>query len=210
MALDYFKRLNLPGTGAKRAELASREAARMGRLLEEILLYAKPIQLEIRRLDLGQLLGQVLSTHRAETEARGQRFEILGEGGEWMLGDRDRLTQVILNLTQNASEAAPEASTIRWKLETDRRAGTLGLEVSNPGPPVPQDLLPRLTQPFFTTKPAGTGLGLSIVKRLVEAHGGDVEIDSDAQSGTRVRLLFALAEAEAGVEASCPKDRGTV
>jgi signal transduction histidine kinase len=127
-----------------------------------------------------------------------------------MLGDRDRLTQVILNLAQNASEAAPEGSSIRWKLESDRRAGTLGLEVSNPGPRVPKDLLPRLMEPFFTTKPAGTGLGLSIVKRLVDAHGGDLQIDSDARSGTRVRLLFALAEAEAGVEASCPKGRGTV
>jgi signal transduction histidine kinase len=169
----------------------------MGRLLEEILLYAKPIQLEIRRLDLGQLLEDVLTTHRAAAEAQGQRFEILAAGREFLLGDRDRLTQVILNLAQNASEAAPEGSTIRWKLGADRRAGTLALEVSNPGPQVPEPLLSRITEPFFTTKPAGTGLGLSIVKRLVEAHGGDLRIDSNAESGTRVRLLFALAEAEA-------------
>lgn len=197
MALDYFKRLELPGTGAKRAELAGQEAARMGRLLEDILLYAKPIQLDTRRLDLGQLLEAVLAAHPELARARAQSFDLgrVDRGG-FLLGDQDRLTQVILNLAQNACEAAPASSTIRWALTADRRAGTLALEVSNAGPPVPGDLLARLTEPFFTTKPAGTGLGLAIVKRLVEAHGGDLQIESEPQSGTRVRLVFALAEAE--------------
>jgi signal transduction histidine kinase len=103
-----------------------------------------------------------------------------------------------LNLAQNACEAAPEGSDIGWRLIADRRAGTLALEVSNSGPPVPEDLLDRLTEPFFTTKPAGTGLGLAIVKRLVEAHGGDLQIESAPQRGTRVRLVFARAEQDTG------------
>jgi signal transduction histidine kinase len=98
-------------------------------------------------------------------------------------------------LAQNACEAAPGGSAVRWKLVADQRAGTLALEVNNPGPAVPEVLLSRLTEPFFTTKPAGTGLGLAIVKRLVEAHGGDLQITSHPNRGTRVRLIFARAEA---------------
>jgi signal transduction histidine kinase len=64
------------------------------------------------------------------------------------------------------------------------------MEMRNPGEPIPPDVLPQLTQPFFTTKATGTGLGLSIVAKLVEAHGGDIQIESDGERGTRIVLIL--------------------
>jgi len=67
--------------------------------------------------------------------------------------------------------------------------------VHNTGEPIPPELLPRLTEPFFSTRSGGTGLGLAIVRRLVEQQGGRLGIRSDAGQGTRVELRFPRLEA---------------
>jgi signal transduction histidine kinase len=67
------------------------------------------------------------------------------------------------------------------------------VHVVNDGPPIAPEILARLTEPFFTTKRNGTGLGLPLVKRIVEAHGGVMKIESDAQLGTRVTLTLPRA-----------------
>lgn len=67
------------------------------------------------------------------------------------------------------------------------------LSIRNGGTPIPEDLLPRLTQPFCSGKPGGTGLGLAIVKRIVDAHGGTLSIQSDAIVGTIVRITLPVA-----------------
>jgi signal transduction histidine kinase len=109
-------------------------------------------------------------------------------------GDRDRLAQIWINLTRNACDAAPEGAVIDWQVRVDRDHGSITLQVHNPGEPIPAELLPRLTEPFFTTKSSGTGLGLPIVRRMAEAHGGDLAIRSDATAGTRVCITLPLLE----------------
>ncbi|MEA1053704.1 HAMP domain-containing sensor histidine kinase, partial [Lamprobacter modestohalophilus] len=88
--------------------------------------------------------------------------------------------------------------------EADGTVGTVGtaenakqsgadevrLSVHNPGEPIPADRLPRLTEPFFSTKASGTGLGLAIVARLVEQHGGRLSIRSTAEQGTSVEIVL--------------------
>jgi signal transduction histidine kinase len=64
------------------------------------------------------------------------------------------------------------------------------LEIQNPGEPVSPELLPRLTEPFFSTKPSGTGLGLAIVRRLTMIHGGELSFTSNRTEGTRAHLVF--------------------
>ena len=67
------------------------------------------------------------------------------------------------------------------------------LQVKNRGTPIPPELLPNLHKPFMTTKSAGNGLGLEIVKKIVEAHGGKLEIESSASAGTIVSILLPTA-----------------
>jgi signal transduction histidine kinase/HAMP domain-containing protein len=194
MALDYFQDAGLSDSANKRATLARQEAERMARLLEEILLYAKPLQLRLEPIDIKRLLTQLFETHRKIAQEKQQRFELVAPDTELqILGDQDRLIQIFLNLAKNACDAAPLHDPIVWRLEKDSIARILKVSVTNGGDPVPEDQLPQLFNPFFTTKAHGTGLGLSIVKRIVEAHGGEIAIASSQAQGTRVTLLLPLA-----------------
>src|SRR6185369_11152064 len=107
--------------------------------------------------------------------------------GEW---DEGRLEQVVQNLLGNALKFSPPASsvTLRWsRTDDDSQASDLVLSVHNQGPPIPADLLPHVFEPFRSgqQKPSSEresmGLGLYIVREIVRAHGGTVEVESDAE-----------------------------
>jgi signal transduction histidine kinase len=78
--------------------------------------------------------------------------------------------------------------------------GAVEVVISDSGPGIPDDHLPRIFEPFFTTKATGTGLGLAVVRRIMEGHGGDVQVESRPGEGTRVRLRFPLSHPPAPAE----------
>ena len=164
----------------------------MARLMDDMLLYAKPIPLKMQPVNLVDEVSRIIESDLMTVKAQNQRFELepLPDLELGILADRDRLTQIFVNLARNACEAAPENGVIRWSLSANPGAEIVVLEIQNGGDPIPPDMLPKLTAPFLTTKRSGTGLGLSIVKRLVEAHGGELQISSDAREGTCVRIMF--------------------
>ena len=194
IALDYLKKTHLPGTASKRAELASLEAERMARLLDDMLLYAKPIALKMRELDLSVVLANLLETSEDIARQKHQRFAFSSNTERsTTFADHDRLVQIFLNLARNACEAAPDGSEIQWTLAKVAGSDVLSVSIHNGGDPIPEENQRRLFEPFFTTKPSGTGLGLSIVKRLVHAHGGDIKIESDRVGGTRTLVTLPFA-----------------
>ncbi len=101
------------------------------------------------------------------------------------------MKQVIINLVTNACEAVNpgDVVTINIRSSEDRR---VCIQIHNGGTPIPADILPQLTKPFFTTKSSGTGLGLAIVKRIVEAHGGEFGIESGEGIGSIVTVQLPL------------------
>jgi len=193
MTLDYMQKNELPPHVAKRVQLAHQEAGRMARLLEEILLYAKPMKLKLRIIDMAEFLLQFLEGHGDYASARRQKSSWSIQPGEnRAMVDPDRMTQVLLNLANNAAEAAPEQGTIHWEITRNQEARTLTLSITNTAPPIPEEILSRLFDPFFTTKANGTGLGLGIIKRILDAHGGEIEISSSQPEGTRVAFQLPL------------------
>lgn len=117
--------------------------------------------------------------------------------------DRDRLRQVLINLLHNAQQASPPGIAVKINC---RPIGNEWAEVviANGGEAIPEKTLQRVFEPFFTSKPGGTGLGLPIVQRIVSAHGGKIELKSDAQTGTMAILRLPLADhaAEEPVQAA--------
>lgn len=193
MALNYLHSIDLEAGAKKRAKLAHQEAERMARLLEEMLLYAKPMQLTLTPLNLYTLLQQLIDTHQAVVRQKHQQLKIISDEREMnILGDDDRMRQVFLNLIRNASEAAPENTLISCSLKKSPQTRTISVAIQNTGPLIPPEHLAKLFEPFFTTKADGVGLGLGVVKRIIDTHGGEIQIESIELQGTTVTVLIPM------------------
>jgi signal transduction histidine kinase len=109
--------------------------------------------------------------------------------------DARMLRQALLNLVINAIQAMPRGGTVTLGAVQERRDGIawVRIEVTDTGPGVPPELTERIFEPFFTTKAAGTGLGLAVVKRIVEAHKGELSLKSATGEGARFTLRLPLA-----------------
>ncbi len=190
MALDYFEHNKPPENAARRLHLAEQEMMRINRLLEDMLLYAKPLQLHTAKINLQTLLQQVMDAQYPLSEHKCVRVTLQCADEKLELqADKDRLLQIFHNLLRNAIEAAPSGSNIKLRVGSHHTDPVIHIDLCNPGPPVPDKIIARIFEPFFTTKANGTGLGLAIVKRLVEAHGGNISVASnDDQTCFRIRL----------------------
>jgi signal transduction histidine kinase len=109
-----------------------------------------------------------------------------------MSGNEGRLHQAFLNILSNAEQAIPDNGTIRIK--TSRNDTGISIAITDTGIGIPEENLPRISEPFFTTKPPGqgTGLGLSITYSILEEHGGKVSLKSEVNKGTEFLVLFSL------------------
>ncbi|MGH7649695.1 MAG: sensor histidine kinase, partial [Gemmatimonadaceae bacterium] len=119
--------------------------------------------------------------------------------------DPVQIEQALVEILSNALDAMPDGGVLRVAGRADRANGSLGsvaIEISDTGTGIPDDVLPSVCEPFFTTRQGGTGLGLATAKRYVEQNGGQLEIESGASRGTRgttvrVRLPAAGVRAPA-------------
>jgi PAS domain S-box-containing protein len=188
MGLNAFQRVELPERYQTYCTLALDEGERLKRLLNQILLYAKPQNLARTTVELNALITQMQEFLAAMPAAEGKHLEFTAASQPIpVLADLDKLKQVVINLVTNAFEAIErgESVAIAIKSLSHQRAG---ITVHNQGHPIPADVLPKLSQPFITTKSNGTGLGLAIVKRIVAAHGGQLTIASTAIAGTTITV----------------------
>jgi signal transduction histidine kinase len=110
-----------------------------------------------------------------------------------IMGDRDKLKQIFINLIDNACEAVKKGDTITWSVDSEVVPHCVDIQIHNGGKPISPELLSQLARPFYTTKSSGTGLGLAIVKRLVEAHGGKLSITSSTSEGTIASIRLPLS-----------------
>jgi nitrogen fixation/metabolism regulation signal transduction histidine kinase len=120
-----------------------------------------------------------------------------------IIGDSAQLRQVIHNLLQNAEDALADTENPRIVVRTEPLAGGMCVMISDNGSGFPHELMQRVFEPYVTSKPKGTGLGLVIVKKIIEEHGGSVEISNIQPHGARVTLIFpAMAVQSAAIKAA--------
>ncbi len=192
MGLNAFKKLQLADRFQEYLNLSLDEADRLQRLLSQILLYSKPQTLDRSQLELNTFIAETVNTLQTIPAASGKHlnFTPLPEPIN-VFADKDKLKQVIINLVTNACEAVDPGEVITINIQASENQRVC-IQIHNGGTPIPADVLPQLTKPFFTTKASGTGLGLAIVKRIVEAHGGEFSIESGEGIGSIVTVKLPL------------------
>lgn len=169
-----------------------KEVSRLNDILEDFLRFARTGELELEWTSLNDLIEQVVAFLRPESEARGIEIETFLDANLPLLKlDPARVKQVILNLLINARQAMTERGWGRITVITrPDSAGVFGeiLEIVDDGPGMNPETLERAFEVYYSTKKGGSGLGLALVRRVVEAHSGQVEIQSSLGFGTRVML----------------------
>ena len=191
MGLKYAQKHLQTAPAQERLDLSIGEANRLDRLLREILMYAKPQALQLEELELNTWLQSVLRSIVELPEAQGRQINFKYNGDEIrILADRDKLKQVIINVLRNGCEASPVGANVNLELEI-LATPFVCIHVRNQGEVIPPEVLSKLGQPFFSTKPEGTGLGLAIVNRILNAHAGRLKFQSDV-AGTLVSVELPL------------------
>jgi two-component system sensor histidine kinase PilS (NtrC family) len=171
-------------------EIVRREIGRLDRLVDDFLQFARPQPIERSRVDLVGVAREVCAVLRADERIDGSLVELVAPERLDADVDPERFRQVLWNLLRNALEASPVGAPVELRLSAGDGELPVRVEVRDHGPGLDPSIRAHLFEPFRTTKPKGTGLGLAVVNRIVESHGGSVELDDAAGGGAiaRVRL----------------------
>jgi two-component system, NtrC family, nitrogen regulation sensor histidine kinase GlnL len=186
------------------AQVIAREAKRVDGLVRELLDLARPAALVAAPFNVHGVVGDVILLARGMPG--GERVSLVERYDPSLplvVGDREKLTQVMLNLARNAVEAVqgverPEVAfetsvaSLRLRSAGGRTRPLARVSVVDNGPGISEPMLPRLFTPFATSKAHGTGLGLAISRRIVEAHGGRIEVKNRAGTGAEASVFLPL------------------
>lgn len=166
-------------------DVVRNEIRRLGNLVGDFLSFARPAELRPGPVDLRELAERVVALEALHAQTLDVGLELIEGDTVTVLGDAERLKQVLLNLVRNALDAVSPGG--RVELEV-RRSGNGGasLIVRDDGPGIPEDNLDRIFEPFFSTKTDGTGLGMAICHSIISLHGGDIHID--CSRGTEIEV----------------------
>jgi PAS domain S-box-containing protein len=175
----------------RRVEVVEGEIRRLERLLTEFLELARPRAPSREPLDLVGVVEEVLDLEREAALRCKVTVNRRLEAPAWVLGDVEKLKQVMLNLVVNALDAMPDGGELTASVRAKGDATILSLKDTGKG--IDPRILAEVFDPFFTTKPAGTGLGLAIVRKIIEQHGGTVALATAEGEGTTIEVSLPSA-----------------
>ncbi len=175
----------VPPDSKGEVDLGKAQVRTISRIVDRFSRVVKAVRPEAEALDLGDVLGQAVENLVAEVPAAAPRLHIQAAPGLRLTADRDLLTQAFLIILKNAVEASADAP-VR---AAGRRSGPkIEVLIRDEGPGFPADVAARVFEPFFSTKENGLGIGLYLARRIIEAHGGTIEVQSREGEGTEFRI----------------------
>jgi len=193
-----------------RVKALRRETERLRGILTDFLEFAGQVRLEPRPTDLNEVVGELVDFYSPEASRHSLRLRSdLSPEPVVVSADPRLIKQALLNLMINATQAMAGAAASREAGGTQPAPGPIGdlilqtrmlqddekrpvavIHVIDTGPGIPSDVLPQIFKPYFTTKSGGTGLGLPTSRRLIEEHGGRIEIRSEPGKGTDIAVTL--------------------
>jgi signal transduction histidine kinase len=178
-------------------EVIDAEIHRLDRVVQTLVDFSRPVELQLHEQDLRPVIGDVLalaaeelSTHDVTLVSRLPSRPLMANI------DADLLKQAVLNVIQNGAQAMQEGGRLEVILEEDRNAAIL--RIADEGPGIPEEIREKIFDLYFTTKSEGSGIGLAMTYRVLQLHHGSVEVQSKSGRGTEFLLRIPLAATERG------------
>ncbi|MGH8251430.1 MAG: ATP-binding protein [Steroidobacteraceae bacterium] len=203
LSAERMRRKLMRGLQPSEAELLDRathtivqQVEAMKQMVAAFSEYAKAPEMRVSEFDLAALIRQVSDLYHAQ-DPRVAFGLSLDPRAAALEADQGRIRQLLSNLLTNSLEALDGRPNPVIMIETHRAGEQIVLTVVDNGPGFQGGLIEQAFDPYVTTKPKGTGLGLAIVRRIVEEHGGQVEVDNAPQGGARIRITLPAAPREA-------------
>jgi len=183
------RKLQLTDDDREHLDIALEELARLDRSVAEILDFAKPVKLTSEPIDIAELIETTKKNLTPVLFERGVGVRVEPPDSLTVHGDPQRLRQVLTNLVDNAANASRPGTevTLRASATDDHH---IEIEIEDHGRGIGVDDLPRIFEPFYTTRPDGTGLGLAIVHKVIRAHGGDIKVRSTLGGGATFTITL--------------------
>ena len=174
-------------------DVAKGEIHRLDYIVTQFLQAIRPAPLRLKMVSLNDVVEKTLELLRPEIENRGVTAKTkLAANLTATPADATQLQQVLVNLVKNAVQAMTTGGTLT--LQTGEAGDGVWVSVADTGGGIPQEQINRIFEPFYTTKKKGSGLGLMIVQRIVRAHNGRIELESNVGRGTTFRVWLPLHE----------------
>ena len=178
---------------AQYVEVAKGEINRLDYIVTQFLQAIRPAPPQLKLVSLNDVVKKTLELLQPEIENRGVTVNTkLARDLTATPADATQLQQVLVNLVKNAAQAMTTGGTLT--LQTGETAEGVWVSVTDTGGGIPQEQINRIFEPFYTTKKKGSGLGLMIVQRIVRAHNGRIELESNVGRGTTFRIWLPLHE----------------
>ncbi|MFC2946899.1 ATP-binding protein [Virgibacillus sediminis] len=166
------------------------EIEKMEKITTELLFVSKPLTENMKMEPVTEMIEDVVTLLSTQARIKGIDIEYAGEDGAFVYCDRSQVKQVLLNLIKNAVEAMEEPGTIQVKAKKSEE--DVCIQIIDEGAGIPEELIQKLGEPFFTTKKSGTGLGLMITKKILERHNGKLSIKRNREKGSTFGIYFPI------------------
>jgi signal transduction histidine kinase len=199
------------GGAQRHVEILAGEMQRLDRVVQTLADFSRPMELHLREHDLRQVVAVVMDLTSAEMQENRVKVVVDAPREPLMVRvDAQLMQQALLNLLLNGMQAMPEGGGMVVRMRRDHQLAVV--EVIDEGEGIPEALLPRIFELYFTTKPKGSGIGLAMTYRILQLHGGAMEVRSNADPGSVERgttFTFRVPVA-AGVGGESRKAAGAV
>jgi two-component system sensor histidine kinase HydH len=185
----FLKKNPLESTDHKYSEVMLQEVERLDRVISSLLDYAKPKEPIKAKTSLAAIIRRC--TELIQDDAQAKQVAVnteIADGLPLVFVDKDQMTQVVLNIALNGLDAMEGGGRLVLRCFQERKS--IIMEIEDTGHGIPPDELPRIFNPFYTTKQTGTGLGLALAHRIIENHAGTLSVKATGPAGTTFRIVL--------------------
>jgi two-component system, sporulation sensor kinase E len=175
--------------------IVNEEIDRLNRIVVDFLFAVRPMDIELREGDLNALIRELVEFMRYELEAARIACDLrLARDLPDIRYDERYIKQALLNLVKNAVAAMPSGGTLT--IRTESAADEVKLTIADTGIGIPEENLPKIFEPYFTTKESGSGLGLTLVFKIIKEHRGEITVKSKEGEGTAFTIVLPVPQKE--------------